>query len=132
MSCPYCGGYHGGFNGNPPQPTIKVSDPVPPDRLRSQLEAIITAGRSDPYDRDVLPDGDGKLWTGRVYGTDESDREVTAAFGRDGTTREGETMIALGHNSNWEFYASDSGAGQEKGHDHAGPQGYKDRGKYPE
>lgn len=86
--------------------------------------------QKDPYERDPVPNGD-KNWNGRVYGTDGDGRFVTAAFGREGTSREGHSLIAEGHNSDFSFYDKDSDG--VKGHDHLLPDGRKvDRGRYPD
>jgi hypothetical protein len=126
MSCPYCGGYHGGVTPGPPPPVTTPAPNIPIDRTKEQMAAIVRAGRADPYERDVLPGGDGKLWEPRIYGTDESGQEVTAAFGKTGTAREGEILISSDHRPGWDFF----GPKDNKGHDHSGPQGMTERGQY--
>jgi hypothetical protein len=131
MQCPRCGGWHYGM-GTPPKVNHRPEERWTPEEARRAIDDAMWYGRSrhqqDPYDRDSHPNGDGNLWHGRVYGVDERDREVTVAFGRDGTTREDHTMIADGHVPDRSFYDLNG----EKGHDHIGPGPGKDqfRGKY--
>lgn len=74
--------------------------------------------------------GGDRSWTAPVYGCDEDGNDVTVSFGRDGTSREGQTLIASGHVSASEFYARDAN-NNATGHDHAdGRGGYADRGAY--
>jgi len=133
MRCPYCGGWHYGY-GTPPSVNYSVAEPVSDksaqDILKGAMGALSQEARKDPYERDVLPQGDGKLWEPRVYGTDERGRDVTASFGKAGTTREGHVMISDGHVPGWKFYTKDNQG--IKGHDHIGPGATlpTQRGKY--
>lgn len=120
MQCPRCGGFHDGYAA--PQTNLRVSNPVAPLEARKFLEAIANASHRDPIDRDVLPNGDGKGWEGRIYGVDKEGQEITITAGRSGTPKEGQTLAALGHIPGWEFYV-------HKNHDHWGPDKSADRGK---
>lgn len=126
MQCPYCGGWHGG-SGNPPDVSLTSRVNVPADTARATLQRAMSEMERDPYSEDALPTGDGKLWSPRVYGTDAEDHFVTVAFGKDGTPREGHTLISLGHVPGIEFYEDQKG---RKGHEHSGPTGITDRGHY--
>jgi hypothetical protein len=127
MQCPRCGGWHGG-TGPAPKPTVRVTGAVPVDEAKVLLAGVRKQAARDPYSRDVLPEGN-RVWEPRVYGTDEQGREVTAAFGRPGTSKEGQTMIAGDHVPGWRFYQLD--AAGLKGHDHAGEHFYVDRRRAP-
>ena len=133
MKCPYCGGWHYGY-GEPPAINYAPT-PLPAEEARNVLadalyEVAENACQRDPYDNDVLPEGDGKLWEARVYGTDEQGREVTVAFGIEGTTREDHVLISDGHIEGWQFYSQDESG--VKNHDHVGPGPGPDavRGRY--
>ena len=75
MGCPFCGGWHGNFPGPPPRVNVPDPRPVAPVVAKQQLDAAMAYSNSgsepDPYELDPLPEGDGELWSGRVYGTDE-------------------------------------------------------------
>jgi hypothetical protein len=93
-----------------------LKDIVMPDRNTSpQDNGNSTSERSGSGDR---------TYTSAVHGTDSSGKDVTASFGRDGTSREGHTLISDGHKSDSAFY-------KDGGHDHAdGKGGSSDRGAY--
>ena len=114
MRCPYCGGYHYGY-GTPPLVNYTPPDAISVDEAKVSLQGAMKAvkeeaeARKDPYERDVLPKGNGRLW--------ERGEEVTVVFGKDGTGAEGTVMISDGHVPGWRFYGNPG----DKGHDHIGP-----------
>jgi hypothetical protein len=133
VQCMRCGGWHDGAEA--PRSNCKVPDHLDPKEVRriivgsfSTISKRIEESK-DPYEKDSLPNGDGKLWHSRVYGVDERGEKVTIAFGREGGTRAGHVMIADGHVHGAQFYEDETGA---KGHDHIGPGPGKDanRGQY--
>jgi hypothetical protein len=130
MQCPRCGGWH--LGGVAPEanyiPHHTLDEVTVQNVIRGSLARIAAVAQDrDPYARDTLPGGDGKLWEARVYGTDERGVEVTVAFGRDNTSRQDHFMIADGHITDMTFYDLDG----LKGHDHGGPRGYtQDRNNY--
>ena len=70
-------------------------------------------------------EGGDRSYTGLVHGSTSDGSEVTASFGREGSSREGHTLISDGHKSTSEFY----GSGGNKGHDHHdGKGGGEERG----
>lgn len=133
MQCPYCGGWHYG-QGEPPAPTHHITRSHTPEqdmaRVDRAMRDVGNEQEADPYDQDVLPEGDGKLWEPRVYGTDERGEEVTVVFGKDGGNRQDHTMITDGHVTGYDFYDEDEHG--VKGHDHIGPGPKLDelRGRY--
>ncbi|KPM56404.1 hypothetical protein ACG83_00045 [Frankia sp. R43] len=71
--------------------------------------------------------GGSSLWSGLVHGTNEQGEDVTASFGREGTSKEGQTLLTDGHVSQNDFY----GSRDARGHDHYdGRGGGTDRGYY--
>ena len=62
-----------------------------------------------------------------IFATDGEGNEVTVAFGRDGTAKEGHTLISDGHKDDAEF----EGEHEDRGHDHYnGIGGGTTRGQY--
>lgn len=65
-----------------------------------------------------------RSYTSTIWGTDSQGNDVTVSFGREGSSREGHTLISSGHKSDSDFY-------KEGGHDHAdGQGGYASRGAH--
>ncbi|ETA01691.1 hypothetical protein CcI156_05885 [Frankia sp. CcI156] len=103
-------------------------------------EEIVWSADSDGNPQHLSGSGSSELTYGGdtafdapVHGSDAAGNEVTVSFGRDGTSAEGETLIADGHVSSKEFYGKDDDG--VKGHDHSHPSdprhgGYEDRGRY--
>ncbi|HSH18270.1 MAG TPA: hypothetical protein VK978_02710 [Candidatus Saccharimonadales bacterium] len=121
MQCPYCGGWHGA-GPDVPSPTFPSDAGATYDEARIAMNGLDRAARLDPYDRDTLPSGDGKLWDARVYATDEDGRELTIATGGVGTSREGHVLAAEGFDPSWRFYRHEE-------HDHFGPDFETERDK---
>lgn len=66
-------------------------------------------------------------YTNPVFGTDNDGNDVTVATGREGTSKEGQTLISDGHKSDADF----KGEPGSRGHDHYdGKGGGTDRGEY--
>ena len=120
MRCPRCGGHHDG--SQPPPVNTKIVSPVSPLAARDFIKTVLEAGRSDPYDRDVLPGGKPGLWEPRIYGTDESGNEVTVVTGVPRSSKDSQVLAARSHVPGWEFYVHNN-------HDHFGSEKSKDRGK---
>jgi len=63
----------------------------------------------------------------KVHGTDGEGKEVTASFGKEGTSKEGTTYLSDGHKSDKDFW----GSKDNKGHDdYNGKGGGTERGQY--
>jgi hypothetical protein len=72
--------------------------------------------------------GGGRIYTPPVHGTTADGQEVTAAFGREGNSREGHTLLSDGHAETMDdFYGPD---GDEEHDDYDGRGGGTRRGKH--
>lgn len=76
-------------------------------------------GNTDRY-------GDNR-YTDPVHGTTDDGREVTASFGREGTSREGHSLLRDGHAETPDDFYGSNGAEQ---HDHFDGRGGTQRGKH--
>lgn len=82
------------------------------------------------YDERCFGNGevyDNRTFNAPIHATTEGGRAITIAFGKDGTSRAGQILVADGHVSGSSFY----GNCRPKGHDHLGPDGvfHADRGR---
>ncbi len=101
------------------------------DRIRFSYDDSLreTPSSSSPPGGNTGQGGD-RTYSGLYHGTDEQGNDVTAAFGREDTPKEGHTFLADGHKDANEFYGENAEY-PDKGHDHYnGRGGGTSRGRY--
>lgn len=113
-------GRGGGRGGGSSRDRIRLADSY----RETKSDAPATGSR---FSDGNTGQGGDRAYGGLIHGTDAQGNDVTAAFGRDGTKQEGETLMSDGHKDAADFY----GDRDDKGHDHYdGRGGGTSRGQY--
>ena len=98
-----------------------IANPLITQKFINRAHDLRTFGNGESHE--------SRTFDAPVHALTEDGREVTVAFGKHGTSREGHLLIADGHLTGDNFYRN--ARSRQKGHDHIGPDGthYADRGR---